>query len=46
MKKVAVIGYGGQGAWYCSQILKSDIVTLAGVYDIKENRKRKRHICI
>lgn len=39
MKKVAVIGYGGQGAWHCSQILKSDVATLAGTYDIKENRR-------
>lgn len=39
MKKVAVIGYGGQGAWHCGQILKSDVVSLAGIYDIKENRR-------
>ncbi len=39
MKKVAVIGYGGQGAWHCSQILKSDVATLAGTYDIKEERR-------
>lgn len=39
MKKVAVIGYGGQGAWHCGQILKSDVVDLAGIYDIKENRR-------
>lgn len=39
MKRVAVIGYGGQGAWHCSQIQKSDIVCLAGTYDIKENRR-------
>ncbi len=39
MKKVAVIGYGGQGAWHCDQIIKSDVVTLAGTYDIKENRR-------
>lgn len=39
MKKVAVIGYGGQGAWHCSQILKSDVVSLSGIYDIKENRR-------
>ncbi len=39
MKKIAVIGYGGQGAWHCSQILKSDVVTLKGTYDIKENRR-------
>lgn len=41
MKKVAVIGYGGQGAWHCAQITKSDVVELAGVYDIKEERRRK-----
>ena len=39
MKRVAVIGYGGQGAWHCAQIKKSDVVSLAGVYDIKENRR-------
>lgn len=38
MKKVAVIGYGGQGAWHCSQIEKSDVVSLKGIYDIKEER--------
>ncbi len=39
MKKVAVIGYGGQGAWHCAQILKSDVVSLSGIYDIKESRR-------
>jgi predicted dehydrogenase len=39
MKKVAVIGYGGQGAWHCAQIMKSDVVCLAGTYDIKESRR-------
>lgn len=39
MKKVAVIGYGGQGAWHCAQVLKSDVAELAGTYDIKENRR-------
>ncbi len=38
MKKVAVIGYGGQGAWHCTQILKSDVVELAGTYDIRDIR--------
>ena len=38
-KNVAVIGYGGQGAWHCSQILKSDVAQLAGTCDIKENRR-------
>ncbi len=40
MKRVAVIGYGGQGAWHCSQILKSDVVDLAGIYDIQEKRRQ------
>ena len=39
MKKVAVIGYGGQGAWHCEQVLKSDVTELAGIYDIKEERR-------
>ncbi len=39
MKRVAVIGYGGQGAWHCGQVLKSDVCELAGTYDIKENRR-------
>ena len=39
MKTVSVIGYGGQGAWHCTQILKSDVVKLKGVYDIKESRR-------
>lgn len=36
--RVAVIGYGGQGAWHCGQILKSDVAELAGTYDIREVR--------
>lgn len=40
MKKVAVIGYGGQGAWHCTQVLKSDVAELAGTYDIKEERRQ------
>lgn len=38
-KRCAVIGYGGQGAWHCSQILKSEVCTLAGTYDIKDTRR-------
>jgi len=39
MKKlVAIIGYGGQGGWHAEQIRKSDVVALAGVYDIKPER--------
>ncbi len=39
LKRVAVIGYGGQGAWHCEQIRKSDVVELAGTYDLDENRR-------
>lgn len=39
MKKTfAVIGYGGQGAWHCRQILASDVASLSGTYDIKPER--------
>ncbi|MBQ7474528.1 MAG: Gfo/Idh/MocA family oxidoreductase [Clostridia bacterium] len=39
-KKAAVIGYGGMGGWHVDHILKSDVVTLAGIYDIKEERRQ------
>ncbi len=38
-KKLAVIGYGGQGACHCKQALLSDVVNLVGVYDISEARR-------
>lgn len=38
MKKVAIIGYGGQGGWHADHALKSDVVSLAGIFDIKEAR--------
>ena len=39
MKKTcAVIGYGGMGGWHVDHLLKSDVATLAGIYDIKEER--------
>lgn len=38
MKNFAVIGYGGQGAWHCRQILASDVAFLSGTYDIKPER--------
>ena len=37
-KKVAIVGYGGQGGWHARQIATSDVVTLRGVYDIKPER--------
>ena len=45
MKNIAVIGYGGQGAWHCGQILKSDVCTLAGTYDIRETRRAAAEAC-
>ena len=38
-KKVAVIGYGGMGGWHCEYLQKSDVAELAGIYDIKEERR-------
>ncbi len=39
-KKIAIIGYGGQGAWHAGWAQKSDVVSLAGIYDIAEKRVR------
>lgn len=39
-KKAAVIGYGGMGGWHTRYMLKSDVVELAGIYDIKEERRK------
>ena len=36
--KIALIGYGGMGAWHGRHLLKSDALELAGIYDIKEAR--------
>ena len=37
-KKIAIVGYGGQGAWHAMHAQKSDCLELVGVFDIKENR--------
>lgn len=37
-KRIAVIGYGGQGAWHSTRALSSDVVELAGIFDINEKR--------
>lgn len=37
-KNIAVIGYGGQGGWHADHALKSDVLNLAGIYDIKPER--------
>ena len=39
-KRVAIVGYGGQGAWHAGHIMKSDVVSLAGIFDIAEKRAR------
>ena len=37
-KNIAIVGYGGQGAWHASHAQKSDVVSLAGIFDISEKR--------
>ena len=37
-KNLAIVGYGGQGAWHATWAGKSDVVALAGIYDIAEKR--------
>ncbi len=37
-KNGVVIGYGGMGGWHTRHFLKSDVVNLLGIYDIKPAR--------
>ena len=37
-KNIAIVGFGGQGGWHGDHALKSDVVNLAGIFDIKESR--------
>ena len=37
-KNIAIVGYGGQGAWHAGHAQKSDVLNLSGVYDIKAER--------
>ncbi len=37
-KNLAIVGYGGQGAWHAGWAQRSDVVSLAGIYDIAEKR--------
>ncbi|MBE7026182.1 MAG: Gfo/Idh/MocA family oxidoreductase [Ruminococcaceae bacterium] len=39
MHRLGVIGYGGMGGWHVKNALVSDVVELAGIYDIKEERR-------
>ncbi len=48
MKRTAIIGYGGEGHWHATQatggeyyyihVEKSDVIEVAGVYDIRESQ--------
>ena len=37
-KNLAIVGYGGQGAWHAVWAQKSDVVSLSGIYDIAKKR--------
>lgn len=37
--KLAVIGYGGMGGWHVQHALNSDVVELAGIYDILPEKR-------
>ena len=39
-KRLAIVGYGGQGAWHAAWAMRSDVMELAGVYDIADKRMR------
>ena len=40
-KKIAVIGFGGMGSWHVNHALKSDVLELAGIYDIDPIKQEK-----
>ena len=40
-KKIVVIGFGGMGSWHVNHALKSDVLELAGIYDIDESKCEK-----
>jgi scyllo-inositol 2-dehydrogenase (NADP+) len=35
---LCIVGYGGMGGWHANHALKSDVVNLLGIYDIKKER--------
>ena len=37
-KNLAIVGFGGQGAWHANHAMKSDVVARAGIFDIAEKR--------
>ena len=38
-KRIAIVGHGGEGGWHGDHAQKSDVVELAGIYDIKPARE-------
>ena len=41
-KNLVVIGYGGMGGgFHCTHAQKSDVVSLAGIYDIDPEKRAK-----
>ncbi len=38
-KNLVIVGYGGMGGWHGNHALKSDVVNLLGIYDIKPERR-------
>ena len=40
-KKIAVIGFGGMGSWHVNHAQKSDVLELAGIYDIDPEKQEK-----
>ena len=37
-KRCVIVGYGGMGGWHARHIKEADVIDLAGIYDIKEER--------
>lgn len=37
--RIAVIGFGGMGGWHCNLIQRMEELELAGIYDIREERR-------
>ena len=40
-KRIAVIGFGGMGSWHVNHAQKSDVLELAGIYDIDPKKQEK-----
>ena len=40
-KRIVVIGFGGMGSWHVNHAQKSDVLELAGIYDIDEAKCEK-----